>query len=352
MRLVPLFSAHRTIIDAVCSTPFYGYETLPNGTPRRLAPQPNLLTKPLIGTAFTWKQQCLAGLLSDGNAVGLVTGIDRHGYADQLFWTNPNDVTIDDSEPMRPLYYYRGRKLNRGEFVHIPWIVPAGKVRGLSPLKAFQTAFEMGAAAQAMGRDWYVNGAIPSGHLKSNAILDKPAATEAKANFKAAVVGRDVLVTGDDWDYKTIGVPADEARFIESLNLTATQIASIYGLRPEDIGGEATGPSLEYKTIESDERRSNSRIVRPWAVRIEEALTALRPAPEYTQFDLDAMVRADLKTRMEAHEIALRAGVETLPEARRAENRPPLTPDELQQWMNTHGRAPARAVDPQAKGQP
>jgi HK97 family phage portal protein len=347
LALVPLFSAWRTIIDAVCSTPWYGYRRVPGGAPQRLDPQPNILTKPLLGTPFTWKQQAVVSLLSDGNAVGLITARDRFGYADQLYWADPADVSINDSEPRRPVFYWRGRELEPETFVHIPWITVPGKVRGLSPLKAFMVAFEMGAAAQQFGRDWLANGAVPSGHFKSSGYVDDADADRAKKRFRAAVAGRDVLVTGDDWSYTAIGVPADEARFIESLKLSSAQIASIYGLRPEDVGGEASGPSLEYKTIESDERRTASRVVRPWAVRLEEAVTALRPPDEYSLFDLDAHVRADLLTRMQGHQIALRTGLETQAEGRIAEGKPPLTPEQQQEWMDTYGRLPEpRPSDP------
>lgn len=352
LSLVPLFAAHRTIIDAVSTTPLHAYEEQADGTTRRMAVQPLLLTEPPHGLMTAWKAAAVASLLADGNAFGLPLAFDSMGYVEQLLWVDPARVTIDDSKPGGPVYYYDGARLERGEIVHIPWIVPPGKVRALSPLKAFRVAFEMTAAAQSMGRDWFVNGAIPSGHLKSTGELDPPEADRAKRRFKAAVRGRDVFVSGDDWTYEPLAVPADEARFVETLNLSAQQIASIYGLRPEDIGGQSTGPALEYKNLESDMRRESGRVVAPWAVRIEEALSSIRPPREFSRFDLDARVRADLKTRMEAHEIALRTGVELIDEARRAENRPPLTPEQQAQWNDMFGRkAAALGAAPAAKGQ-
>ena len=59
-------------------------------------------------------------------------------------------------------------------------------------------------------------------------------------------------------------------------------------------------------------------------------------APEvYAKFDADANVRADLKTRMEAHEIAQRAGIETNPEARHVEDKPPMSDAERAEWLQT-----------------
>lgn len=345
LALVPLFAAHRTIIDAVAVTPLHAYRERADGTKERLRRQPSLLTSPVFGTPFTWKAQCVASLLSDGNAFGFATSTDKDGRPAALVWLNPGEVHVDEDGP-RPGYWWQGRPVPRERMVHIPWIVLAGKFRGISPLKAFKVAFEMGQAAQFSGRDWFAGGAIPSGHLKNTEMrLTQETADAAKSRFKAAVTARDVLVTGNDWDYATIGVPADEARFIEGLRLTATQVATIYGIAPEEIGGER-GTSLTYSTLEQDDLRFNSRTVRPWAKRLEEAFTALLPRPQYALFNLDANVRADLKTRMDAHEVAQRAGVETNDEARLLEDRQPLSDAERAEWINVwhgKGKEPAEA---------
>lgn len=332
-RLIPLYAAHRTIIDAVAATPLHAYAMTATGVPQRVADDPPVLSAPPIGTVFTWKAQYAASLLSDGNAFGLVLSVDSAGWPTSVYWLNPYDVTIDETGAI-PAYSYGGRTLDSRSLLHIPWIVPAGRFRGISPLRAFKTAIEMGVSAQQVGRDWFVGGAIPSGHLKNNrGTLTPTIVDETKSRFKAAVKGRDVFVSGADWDYTTIGVPADEARFIETLRLSATQIATIYGIPPEEIGGEVGGSSLTYATQEMNDIKFNRRVVQPWAVRLEEALSAAMPRGVYAKFNLDANVRSDLKSRMEAHEIGLRAGVIAQDEARRLEDRPPFTPEQQADWL-------------------
>lgn len=352
LTLIPLFAAHRTIIDAVAATPLHAYRKTSSGVPRRISPTPPLLGSPPYGrTPFAWKAQCVSSLVSDGNAFGLVTSLGPDGWPSSLMWLPPQRVTVaDDRAEVEPVWAFDGREIPRDSLVHIPWVVPAGKVRGLSPLKAFMTALEMGQAAQRMGRDWFVNGAMPSGHLKSVDLLADGDAEAAKVKWKAAIQGRDVFVSGADWSFDTIGVPADEARFIETLRLSATQVASIYGIPAEEIGGES-GSSMTYATVEGNELRFARRVVRPWAVRIEEALSLAMNRSSYAEFDLDAIVRADLLTRMEAHAVALKNGLETQDEGRLAENREPLTPEQKTEWLNTYGRgsatpAPAPSANP------
>lgn len=345
LALVPLFAAHRVIIDAVSTTPLHAYRQTPDGVTEKASTQPALLTKPPVGTPAYWKAQCVASLLYDGNAFGLVTSRGTDGWPTGLIWLDPRHVAIEDEGGL-PLYLLDRRPMDPADVVHVPWIPQLGSWRGLNPIAAFRATFETGHHAQLTARDWFANGAIPSGHMKNTQLQLDPAQTEElKARFKASVTGREVLLTGNDWEYSTIGIPADQAQFIESLKLTATQIASIYGVPPEEIGGE-TGSSLTYKTLEQGELRFNGRVKAPWCVRIEEALSKIMPRPVYAKFNLDATVRVDLLTRSQSHEINIRTGVETLDEARRLEDRRPLTDAEKEALKPP---APAPAADPNAQ---
>lgn len=351
--VVPLFAAHREIIDAVASVPLHGYSTTAGGTPRQMPRDPEII-RPMVGTRYTWVSQAVISLLSDGNAFGLLSG-QQSGWPTSCTWVDPSDVTIDDESALIPVYRYLGQEIDRRSLVHIPWILPPGKWRAISPLKAFRLAWETGASAQQSARDWFAGGAIPSGHLKNlQRTLTATQAAEMKSIFRRAVRGRDVLVTGNDWTYETIGVPADEQRFAEAIRMTASQVAAIYGLPPEDVGGEAAN-SLTYATVEGNERRRAQRVAAPWCSRIEQALSEQMPRPQYVKFNLDATVRADLLTRMKAHEVALATGMSTLDEARALEDKPPLTPAEWEQWQmwtSARGGKPAAEPDQTQESQP
>lgn len=332
--LPALFAAHRTIVDTVASTPLHAFRETPSGAGRRMDRDPALL-RPLHGTAYTWKAQAVASMVADGNAFGLSTGLAA-GFPTGVVWLRPEQVHIDE-EGILPVYFVDGRQVDRRRIVHIPWILQPGKWRGISPLKAFKTTFELGALAQEWGRDWFENDTVPPVHVKnSQRTLTDVEAQSAKTKYRSAVRGRQPFVSGSDWDLNVIGVPADEQRFIASLKLSAGQVATIYGLEPEDCGGEAAN-SLTYATTEGNERKRAQRIGRPWCMRIEEALTAHMPRPQYAKFNLDAGVRADLKSRMESHEIAMRTGVSTQDEARALEEKEPLTPEQKAEWLAMYG---------------
>lgn len=345
-RLVPVYAAWRLIADQFTATPWHAYREGSDGSRQRLSSQPRLIADPSPAglRITTWKTQCIVSVLSRGNAYGYLT--DAGGWPNGTIWLRPDRMSVDE-EGTAPEYYYEGRRVDRARIVHIPWIVPPGKFVGLSPIGMFRAMLETGHYAQNTARDWFANGAIPGVHLKNTVkeTLDAKEAQIAKDRYRESVIGRDVLATGADWDVNVIGIPADEARFIETLKLTANQVASIYGVPPEMIGGE-TGSSLTYATVEQNMLNFATLTMRPWFTRVEDAFTALLPKPQYVKFNLDSITRADLKTRMEAHEIAQRIGLETNDEGRELEDRPPLTPEQKAEWLQVW-KAPA---DPKPVG--
>lgn len=341
-RVVPVYAAWRLLADSVASLTLRAYRQGSDGTRQQLSAQPQLCTAPTAhGSVFDWKQRAVMSLLSKGNTVGYITQRDGRGTATMVEWLNVDRVELMDNHIDPPRWFYDGRPLNPLDVVHIPAMQSPDCLWGISPLKAFMTVFETGLSAQESARDWFVNGALPSVHFKNTAqTLSADEARFAKDRYREAVRGREALATGSDWEVIPVGLPADEQRFIEQQRMTATQVASIYGIPPEMIGGE-TGSNLTYSTVEQNTLNFVTYALRPWVVRLETALSALLPQPQYVRFNTDSLIRTDTLTRMQAHEIALRTGLETNDEARAIEDRPPLTDAERTRWLNDYRPSPS-----------
>lgn len=332
MRLIPVYAAVAMISELVAATPVHAYRAQAEGR-QRVAGQPQLLTNPWPGfTRFAWVQQAMASLLLRGNAYGLVLGRDELGWPTLVRWLDPRGMHVD--EGATPTYTFNGRALDSSDVVHIPGVVLPGSCVGLSPIGLFRVQIETGMRVDRFVGDWFDTGVAPAGHLKNTLAerLDPVVGEQAKQRFREAVRNHDFFVSGSEWDWKALTIPAQDAQFLDAIKASATQVATIYRLAPEDVGGER-GTGLTYKTLEQDELRFNRRTLLPWTSRLEATFTQLVPRGQYVKFNLDGQVRADLKTRMESHEIGLRSGLETLPEARALEDRAPLTENELKAWQ-------------------
>lgn len=337
LRLIPVYAATSLIADTVSTLPLRVYREIGDGVRDRIKVQPKLVTKPAPhGGRIAWVHQAMTSMLLRGNAYGVVLTRDNAGTPSTVAWQHPDRVRVDETNYL-PRYFVGGVEVPRTEVVHVPAYVLPGSIVGLSPLRLFRMQFEAGLQAQKFGLDWYRSGVAPAGKLRNTeSVISPTEADRIKKRFKEAIADGDIFVTGSDWDYESLTVDPADAQFLQQIKATATQVAVVYRVAPEDVGGES-GSSLTYSTLEQNDLKFAKRALLPWTARFEEALTDLLPRPQYARFNLDAVSRADLKTRMEAHEIATRIALETNDEARALEERPPLTADELAQWQTIYG---------------
>lgn len=348
---VPVFAATRLLCDAVAQTPLHAYN---DGG--RLDRQPQFLMTPSVrGTRYEWMYRLAYSLLIRGNAYGVVTGIGSDGWPSSIEWLNPTDVSVmDDNDTTNPVFMVGGQAIAGDAILHIPAFPMPGKVLGLSPIAAFATTTEVGWQAIRFGRDWFRNNGNPGAILKNTKLdtIPKDATDVIKSRFKSAVSARDLLVVGRDWEFDSVSIPAEESQFLGTIKATANQIAAIYGVPPERIGGEAAS-SRSYANLDMDLRYLRSTAVAGWLIQIEQALTKIAPGRRMVKFNMDANIRPDTLTRMQAHEIALRTGIETIDEAREVEDKPPLTDAERAEFMALHGpAAPAVPATREAQLQP
>lgn len=328
LAVVPVYAATGLIADQFAALPVAVYDKPDGSTPERVKVQPELVNDPGVDglDVYSWKHQAIASCLLRGNAYGYIAAWDKTGTPSKILWLKPDDMRVDETGTVAQ-FFWNGHLVPRDRLIHIPAYVQAGSIVGLSPLALFISQIETDAQAQTFGKNWFKRGGIPSGVLKNTSkVLGAAQATEAKQRFKASVSAVEPFVTGSDWDYTAITVPGGEAQFISALKLTANQFAAIYRVAPEDVGGETSGTSLTYKSLEQDQIRFAQRTLRPWTTRFESVLNRYLFGSQYMKFNLDASARADLKTRMEAHQLAIASGIETVDEGRALEERPPLTP--------------------------
>ena len=337
LRLIPLYAAVSGIADDISIMPWQTFAASGAGWGQKLPNQPKLLTDPAGDNSgfIPWMNQGVMSACLWGFAFGPVLARDPLGIPTVVRWVHPGRVTIDETGT-QPRFLVDGKQIN--DYLYVPGPVLPGSIRGLSPIALFRLQFGKSLTAQQYASDLFSRGVMPPGTLRNTSRTLEPGQADVfKARFKADVANRDIFVTGSDWEWTPLSAPADDATFLETIKAGATEIASIYRVTPEDIGG-TTGSSMTYATLEMNQQNRNRRALLPWVRRFESVISYALGPGQYTKANMDALIRADLKARMESHEIALRIGMETNPEGRALEDKPPLTPDETNQWQNLYGQ--------------
>lgn len=311
LSLVPVFGAARLLADSIASLPPVLYTRDNKGIPRR-QPTPALFNEPSIhGTLPDWLHRMVVSMALQGDAIGLKTRYDFYGFPTMVEWLNPERVVVQDAfltgkgSYTDPMWWWWGRPIDPRTLVHIPWFTMPYKVRGLSPIEAFRVTASTGLSAEAYADQWFENGGVPPGTFRNSELtVSEDDATKITNRLVSKMRSRKPIVYGRDWTYEPITIKPHEAQFVETMRLTATNIAVIYGLPPHKLGG-STGDPLTYTSTEQDALDYLIFSLRPWLVRGEAALSKLFPPQFYVKFDTSELLRTDALTRAQVDQISL-----------------------------------------------
>ncbi|MEV7874518.1 phage portal protein [Microbacterium sp. NPDC089188] len=331
MRQAAVYAAIRYISDQWAQATATVTQTR-NGS-REIVETPLILSDP-SPTLNLWdsRVQFVTELKSRGNAFGLVDDFRRYCQ-----WIPDDFVSVDDSNPLAPKYYVNGRSVSLvqqgGNLVHAREQLRAGTVKGLSPIAAFASSFEWADLARQYGRRWFKQSSMPPAILQAKGSrVDGKVLAEARDDFvEAAAEGKPVALPGE-WDYKKITVTPEEAQFLQTIEASATEIAIIFGVPPEEVGGKA-GSSRTYSNREMDQTLFRIKNLGGVSGRAEAVGNSLLPFGQQVTYDLSRLERPGLLEYMRSITEQLKNGTLTLAEARHELGRRGIDQTEIEQWQ-------------------
>lgn len=334
MSLPDVFACVRVLANAAASLPLHVYRQGDRGRVRaddtaaaRLLrnPAPAITQSAFVGhltTSLALFGEGFIGLMNDGD-----------GQVGQLGIFAPDRVTVQTEGGM-PLYGVttddgRYLVLDRQSIVHVRLPLSLDGVRGMSPITTLRESIGYASALQAHGSQFIAQGGRPSGVLY---VQPGPNADEQMENLRAAwearhsTAGRVALLSGDV-KFEPISLPLADAQFLEQVDLSTAQVCRAFGVPPWMIAAKSGGDSLTYETVAENARWFVTFSLRPWLVAIEQALGGCERlfAPgqrTYPRFELDALLRADPKSRAEVYAAAIEHGWMDVDEVRELEDLP------------------------------
>ena len=333
-----VYACVRVIAETVASLPLHVYESTDAGSRkagehplyRLLHDEPNAEM-----TSFVWRETMLSHLLLYGNSYCQIIRSGR-GRLVGLYPLLPDRMTVDRDSRGKLTYTYttsdgKIAHLAPEDVLHIPGLGFDG-VMGYSPIALEKAAIGLGIAAEEYGSKFFANGARPSGILTHPNTVKDPAALRASWNAAYGGSGNAnrVAVLEEGMTFTPLSIPNNEAQFLETRKFQVTEICRIFRVPPHMIG------DLERATFSNIESQNISfavHTIRPWLVRIEQAVNrALIPENEkgrfYVQFNMDGLMRGDYKSRMEGYAIARQNGWMSANDIRALENLNPISKED------------------------
>ena len=338
IQLSTVYACVRVIAETVASLPLNVFEATDKGGVKALEhPLQRLLhdePNPEM-TSFIWRETMLSHLLLWGNSYCQILRTGRNGIVG-LYPLLPDHMAVDRDTKGKLTYTYttsegRMEQLNPEDVLHIPGLGFDG-VMGYSPIALETAAIGLGIAAEEYGSKFFQNGARPSGILTHPNTVKDPAALRASWNAAHGGSGNAsrVAVLEEGMTFVPLSMPNNEAQFLETRKFQVTEICRIFRVPPHMIG------DLERATFSNIESQNISfavHTIRPWLVRIEQAINkTLIPENEkgryYAQFNIDGLMRGDYKSRMEGYAIARQNGWMSANDIRALENLNPISEEE------------------------
>ena len=332
---VDVFACVRVLAQSAGSLPLIVYRHTAGGRERAddariarvlAAPMPGVTQGGLVASA-------MAHLQLWGNAY-VAKYRDASGQVSQLGLLDPSQMTVQ-VHGGEPIYRYARIEgdLTRRDILHIKGFSVDG-VYGVSPIGQARQTLGLGLALEEHAARFFSNGAHPSGVIQMPSSPTPEQVKLFRESWDAMHGGTSrahrpaILTGGASW--QPIGMPPEDAQFVEQRKLSTTQVCRVFGVYPWMIFGDS-GDSLTYANVEQQQIAFVTHSLRPWLVTIEQALASdddlfgTTATGLYPEFLIDALLRGDAATRAAVYQAATGGKPwMTRNEVRRAENLPAI----------------------------
>ena len=294
-------------------------------------------------TSFVFRETLMSHLLIWGNAYSQILR-DRSGQVIGLYPLLPDRMRVHRSEKGKLYYVYNRYEednpnfqekgsivLSQEEVLHIPGLGFDGLI-GYSPIALAKNAVGMTLACEEYGASFFGNGANPGGVLEHPGILKDPGKVRDSWNavYQGTRNAHKVAVLEEGMSYKQIGIPPEEAQFLETRKFQINEIARLFRIPPHMVG------DLEKSSFSNIEQQSLEFVkytLDPWVVRFEQALKKSLLLPEekkthFIKFNVDGLLRGDYQSRMNGYAIGRQNGWLSTNDIRKLEELNPIPPEE------------------------
>lgn len=329
MQTTAVYACVRILAEAVASLPLHTYKYNKNGKEKAIdhplyyllhdEPNPEM-------TSFVFRETLMSHLLLWGNAYAQII---RNGKGEviAIYPLMPDRMRVDRTKNGDLFYEYQTDKgnvtLSRWEVMHIPGLGFDGLI-GYSPIAMAKNAIGMAIATEEYGATFFSNGANPGGVLEHPGVVKDPKRVRESWNsvYQGSKNAHKIAVLEEGMKFKSIGIPPEQAQFLETRKFQINEIARIFRIPPHMIG------DLEKSSFSNIEQQSLEFVkytLDPWVIRWEQAMQkALLSKAEkkkyFIKLNVDGLLRGDYASRMQGYAIGIQNGFLSPNDVRELEN--------------------------------
>lgn len=367
---VPVYACVRILSETIASLPLLLYRRLPTGGKERttnhelarlLHDQPN----PDM-SAFELREALVGHLCLWGNAYAEIQR-DKRGRIEAIWPLRPDKMRVIRTPEIGLVYVYTlpdgtPKPFPGRQIWHIRGMSSNG-VTGYSPIDLAAQSIGLYKQTETYGAKFFANDSRPGGVLQTSKALTPEAAERLKEGWDAAHRGSSnawrVAVLEEGMSWQQVGIPPQNAQFLETRKFQITEIARLFRVPPHMLADleRATFSNIEHQAIEFV-----THTIRPWLVRIEQSIMRALIAEDeqdtvFAEHLIDGLLRGDIASRYAAYSTGRQGGWLSVDEIREKENMNPLPDGAGQEYLTplnmtpSGGQLPGQSPDEGTEGQ-
>ena len=346
MQTTAVYACVRILAEAVASLPLHVYEYQDDGGKKLVHEHPLYYLlhdepNPEM-TSFVFRETLMSHLLIWGNAYAQIIR-DGAGRVLGLYPLLPDKMEVQRDDRGNIYYVYSRNsdenpmfkeygniKLKAEDVLHIPGLGFDGLI-GYSPIAMAKNAVGMTLACEEYGASFFANGANPGGVLEHPGVLKDPSKVRESWNsvYRGVNNAHKIAVLEEGMKYQQIGIPPEEAQFLETRKFQINEIARLYRIPPHMVGDL---DKSSFSNIEQQSLEFVKYTLDPWVIRWEQSLqrSLLLPREKgkyFIKLNVDRLLRGDYQSRMNGYAVGRQNGWFSANDIREMENMNPI-PDE------------------------
>jgi HK97 family phage portal protein len=258
MQITAVYACVRILSETIASLPLHTYKYTETGKEKAkehplyhlLADEPN----PEM-TSFVFRETLMGHLLLWGNTYAQIIR-DGRGKVVALYPLLPNKMKVDRAGNGKIYYIYSRYSdenpnikgygdvyLQKHEVLHISGLGFDG-LMGYSPIAMAKNAVGMAIATEEYGTKFFSNGANPGGVLEHPGVVKDPARVRESWNsvYQGSTNAHRVAVLEEGMKFQSIGIPPEQAQFLETRKFQTEEICRIFRVPPHIVASDDITP--------------------------------------------------------------------------------------------------------------
>jgi HK97 family phage portal protein len=189
----------------------------------------------------------------------------------------------------------------------------------------------MAIATEEYGASFFANGANPGGVLEHPGVVKDPKRVRESWNavYQGSSNAHRVVVLEEGMKFQSIGIPPEQAQFLETRKFQINEIARIFRVPPHMLADleKSSFSNIEQQSLEFVKYTLDPWVIR-WEMAIQKALLLPSEKKQYfVKFNLDGLLRGDYQSRMSGYATGRQNGWLSSNDIRELENMNPIPPE-------------------------